>query len=96
VRQQYATEIVAPRRARIKACLTTGIDLGDLPADADVLVAGSFVTGSWYSLALVGAEAPDDWALRTVSLVWRACGGVRGAEPGSGRVSSPSEHEKPA
>jgi AcrR family transcriptional regulator len=75
VRQQYADEIVAPRRARIRACLTAAIDRGDLPEDADLLVAASFLTGSWYSLALVGAEVPSDWALRTASLVWRACGG---------------------
>ncbi len=75
VRQQYTDEIVAPRRARIRACLTTALNRRDLPQDADLLLAASFLTGSWYSLALVGAEVPDGWALRTASLVWRACGG---------------------
>lgn len=76
VRRQYAAEIVAPRRARISACLSAAVDRGDLPADADLLIAASFLTGSWYSLALVGADVPDDWAPRTASLMWRACGGA--------------------
>lgn len=75
VRRQYALEIVAPRRARIGACLTAAIERGDLPEDADLLIAASFLTGSWYSLALLGAEVPYDWARRTATLVWRACGG---------------------
>ena len=75
VRRQYSEEIVAPRRARIRACLTAAVERGELRADADLLVAGSFLTGSWYSLALAGAEVPDDWARRTAILVWRACGG---------------------
>ncbi len=74
VRQRYATEIVAPRRARIGACLRAAVNRGDLPEDADLLIAASFLTGSWYSLALVRAEVPPDWAERTASLVWRACG----------------------
>lgn len=75
VRRRYADEIVAPRRARIRACLTAAIASGELPQDADLLVAGSFLTGSWYALALAGAEPPDDWARRAATLVWRACGG---------------------
>ncbi|WP_221629247.1 TetR/AcrR family transcriptional regulator [Humibacillus xanthopallidus] len=75
VRQQYVDEIVAPRRARIRACLEAAIERGQLPADADLPIAASFLTGSWYSLALVGAEVPDDWALRAARLVWLACGG---------------------
>ncbi|TIC89115.1 TetR/AcrR family transcriptional regulator [Nocardioides sp. GY 10113] len=75
VRREYAAQVVAPRRARIRASLSAAVDRGDLPADADLLIAASFITGSWYSLALAGAEVPDDWAVRTATLVWRACGG---------------------
>jgi AcrR family transcriptional regulator len=75
VRRQYAEEIVAPRRARIRACLAAAVERGELDADADLLVASTFLTGSWYSLALVGTPPPPDWALRTATLVWRACGG---------------------
>lgn len=76
VREQYAREIVTPRRERIRACLLAAIERGDLPGDVDLVIAASLLTGSWYSLALVGVEVPDDWALRTATLVWRACGGT--------------------
>lgn len=75
VRATYREQIVAPRRARIRACLDAAIADGHLPPDADLLVASSFLTGSWYSLALVGTDPPDDWARRVATLVWRACGG---------------------
>jgi AcrR family transcriptional regulator len=76
VRATYREQIVAPRRARIRACLDAAIVDGHLPPDADLLVASSFLTGSWYSLALVGTDPPDDWARRVATLVWRACGGT--------------------
>lgn len=75
VRDTYRSEIVAPRRARIRACLDAAVDAGLLDAGADLTIASSFLTGSWYSLALVGVEPPADWAQRVAALVWRACGG---------------------
>lgn len=78
VRQVYAEQIVAPRRARIRACLLAARDSGLIDADADLDIAGSLLTGSWYAIALVGRRAPADWAHRTASLVWRACGGTPG------------------
>lgn len=75
LRAKYHDLVVAPRRARIKACLRRGIDDGTLDADADVTIAGTFLTGSWYALALAGTAPPKDWARRTAVLVWRACGG---------------------
>jgi AcrR family transcriptional regulator len=75
LRAKYHDLIVVPRRSRIRACLQRAVDDGSLDADADVLIAGTFLTGSWYSLALAGATPPDDWARRTATLVWRACGG---------------------
>lgn len=76
VREQYTREIVRPRRSRIRAHLDAAVARGELPADADLAVAGSFLTGSWYAFALSGTKPPDDWALRTAALVWRACGGT--------------------
>jgi len=76
VREQYANEVVAPRRRRLRRCLTIAIEQGELPEDADLVIAGSFLTGSWYALALSETPAPDDWARRTAALVWRACGGT--------------------
>lgn len=76
VRQTYAQQVVAPRRTRIRACLDAAIGQGLLQEGADDVVAASFLTGSWYSFALAGATAPDDWARRTVRLVWTALGGA--------------------
>jgi AcrR family transcriptional regulator len=75
LRTRYRELIVAPRRSRIHACLQRAIDDGSLDADADIAIAGTFLTGSWYALALAGITPPDDWARRTATLVWRACGG---------------------
>lgn len=76
VRERYLEEVVGPRRARFRAILTDAVAAGQLPDDADLVVAGSFLTGSWYAMALAGTEAPEDWARRVATLVWRACGGT--------------------
>ena len=78
VRQTYLEQIVAPRRGRIRAALTAAVDQGLLDADADLEVAGSFLTGSWYATALTGRRPPRDWARRVATLVWRSCGGATG------------------
>jgi AcrR family transcriptional regulator len=75
LRARYHDLIVVPRRSRISACLRRGIDDGSLDADADIFIAGTFLTGSWYAIALARATPPDDWARRAATLVWRACGG---------------------
>jgi len=74
-RQRYREHLVVPRRARLRACLQRGVAAGLLDADADLDVAGSLMTGSWYAFAIGGAPVPDDWARRVATLVWRACGG---------------------
>lgn len=74
-RQAYRSHLVRPRRARLRSCLQRGIASGALEPDADLDVAGSLMTGSWYAFAIGGAPAPPDWASRTATLVWRACGG---------------------
>ena len=75
-RATYRAHLVQPRRARLLACLQRGIETGGLDADADLAVAGSLMTGSWYAFAIGGAPVPDDWAPRVAALVWRACGGT--------------------
>lgn len=76
IRDRYRERIVSPRRARIRACLQRALDDGLIDPDADLVIAATFLTGSWYALALVGTRPPADWARRTATLVWRACGGV--------------------
>lgn len=81
VRERYLHDVVGPRRTRIRACLRSAVERGDLPADADLAVAGSFLTGSWYAISLAGDVPPPDWARRAAALVWRACGGRPPVDP---------------
>lgn len=76
LREQYREQLVRPRRGRLRGYLRDGVTAGSLAADADLEVAGSLLTGSWYAFALSGAPVPVDWARRTAALVWRACGGT--------------------
>ena len=75
-RARYQARIVAPRRARIRAILERARQLGTIDADADLEVAVSLCTGSWYALALAGQPPPGNWPARTAALVWRAVGGI--------------------
>jgi AcrR family transcriptional regulator len=76
VRRRYLAEIVAPRRARIRHCLTAARERGDLAPDADLEIVGSFLTGSWYAYALADNRPPGDWAARVARAAWRAGGGA--------------------
>lgn len=75
VREVYLQRIVAPRRARIRALLDGAVGSGLLASDADLDVATTMLTGSWYAHGVAGRRPPRDWAARTAELVWRACGG---------------------
>ena len=84
--RHYRDHLVKPRRARLRACLERGIASGLLTADADLAVAVSAATGSWYAYALSGGSAPRDWPRRMARLIWRACGGIDStATPGAPR-----------
>lgn len=73
-KKQYRKLLVEPRRARILACLERGILLKKIPATADVALIASFATGSWYSISVAGNPHPKDWAKRTATAMWNACG----------------------
>ena len=75
-RARYQARVVAPRRARIRAILERARQLGMIDADADLEVAVSLCTGSWYARALAGQPPPGNWPARTAALVWRAVGGT--------------------
>jgi AcrR family transcriptional regulator len=75
-RTRYQARVVAPRRARIRAILERAVLLGLADAHADLEVAVSLGTGSWYALALAGQSPPADWPERAAILVWRAVGGA--------------------
>jgi len=71
----YRARVVAPRRERLRTILERGQRLGLVDVDADLEVAVTMCTGSWYARALAGAPPPPRWPERTAALVWRAIGG---------------------
>ena len=74
-RARYQARVIAPRRARIRAILERASKLAMIDPDADLEVAVSLCTGSWYARALAGEAPPENWPARTAVLVWRAVGG---------------------
>ena len=72
---RYRARVIAPRRQRIAAILREAQRLHQIDPDADLTVAVTLCTGSWYARALAGDRPPADWPARTASLVWRAIGG---------------------
>lgn len=76
VRETYRELIVRPRRDRIAAILDAARADGALTgAPADLDVATTMCTGSFYAYALAGRTPPRDWPRRVARLVWRAAGG---------------------
>jgi AcrR family transcriptional regulator len=75
-RSRYQAKVIAPRRARILAILQRAQRLGLIDGDADLEVAITLCTGSWYARALAGLKPPPKWPGRTAALVWRAVGGT--------------------
>lgn len=74
-RARYQARVIAPRRARIRAILDRAAGLGRIDQDADLDIAVTLGTGSWYATALAGLQPPPDWPRRTATLIWRAVGG---------------------
>ena len=77
VRARYRAQVIAPRRRRLRLILERAQRVGLIDADADLDVAVTMCTGSWYARALAGSRPPRNWPLRTATLVWRAVGGSR-------------------
>ncbi|MEY9966214.1 AcrR family transcriptional regulator [Streptacidiphilus sp. MAP12-16] len=75
VLDRYRDRVIAPRRRRLLAIFDSARSLGVIDDDADVTVALTMCTGSWYGRALAGAPVPPDWPRRVATLVWRALGG---------------------
>jgi AcrR family transcriptional regulator len=72
---RYRAQVVAPRRGRIRAILDQAQHLGLIDLDADLDIAVTMCTGSWYARALAGSPPPPNWPARTAALIWRAVGG---------------------
>lgn len=72
----YRELLVQPRRERIRSILLAARRDGQVDgAPADLEVATTMCTGSFYAYALAGVEPPRDWPRRVARLVWRAAGG---------------------
>lgn len=76
LRARYRERVVKPRRRRLRAILDRARDQGLIDPDADLEVAVTLCTGSWYARALAGSPPPPRWPERTAALVWRAVGGT--------------------
>lgn len=76
VRARYQAQVIAPRRHRLRLIFKRAQRLGLIDAEADVDIAVTMCTGSWYARALAGAPPPRDWPQRTAALIWRALGGT--------------------
>lgn len=75
VRARYQARVVAPRRRRLRSILEWAQQLGMVDTDADLEVAVTMCTGSWYARALAGDPPPQRWPERVAALVWRSAGG---------------------
>ena len=93
---RYRAVVIHPRRQRILAILEAAQHLGLIDHDADLVVAVTMCTGSWYGRALAGDPVPEQWPARTAALVWRALGGSppEVARPAAG--GGPPELGEPA
>lgn len=80
-RARYQVQIIAPRRRRIRAILERAQLLGLIDPGADLDVAVTMATGSWYARALAGDDPPPGWPARAAALVWRAVGGTAAPDP---------------
>jgi AcrR family transcriptional regulator len=76
LRARYQERVIASRRQRIRTILQRAQELGLIDPDADLDIAVTLPTGSWYARALAGERPPRDWPQRTAELVWRAVGGT--------------------
>jgi AcrR family transcriptional regulator len=75
LRTRYQRRVIAPRRRRIRTILEHAQQLGQIDPDADLDIAITLPTGSWYARALAGKPVPRNWPERTANLIWRAVGG---------------------
>jgi AcrR family transcriptional regulator len=81
----FRRRVVRPRRARLHAILERAQRDGLIDAGADLDIAVTMLTGSWYAQALSGGPPAAHWAERVTAAVWRAVGGTPNpARPSTG------------
>lgn len=75
IRARYQAHVVAPRRLRLRLILERAQQIGLIDPGADLEIAVTMCTGSWYARNLAGSPPPRDWPQRAATLIWRAVGG---------------------
>lgn len=67
----YRKHMVAPRRERVRACLTRGIESGALPPSSEPLIedAVTMMIGSYYAHYVAGGDPKEGWAERVVDVI---------------------------
>jgi AcrR family transcriptional regulator len=73
---RYRAQVIAPRRARLRAIFERAAAAGLIDPQSDLEVAVTMLTGSWYARCLAGDAEPEDWPRRIAELAWRAVGGA--------------------
>jgi AcrR family transcriptional regulator len=66
----YRTRITESRRGALRDALTRGIHAGQLPGDLDIDAATSMLCGALYGQYLTSAGLSEDWADRTLAVLW--------------------------
>jgi len=74
---RYRERVVEPRRARLREILERARAAGAFAPEvsaAEIDLAVSTLTGSWYGFAVAGQRPPRAWARRLAEHTWRALG----------------------
>jgi AcrR family transcriptional regulator len=66
----FRRRLVEPRRERLRQALARGAETGQLQAGLDLDAAASLLIGSLYASYFRTQRIPDDWAERTLRIVW--------------------------
>jgi AcrR family transcriptional regulator len=72
--EQFRRRLDDPVRERLREALSLDIQTGRLRPGLDIDAAASLLIGSLYAEYLRTQEIPEDWAERTVSVIWPARG----------------------
>jgi len=68
--EQFRRRLDEPLREHLRETLALGIRAGQLPAGLDIDAVVSLLIGSLYAQYVRTQQIPDDWAERTLSVIW--------------------------
>ncbi|MCW2908485.1 MAG: hypothetical protein JWL68_3274 [Actinomycetia bacterium] len=81
---RFRQRIDEPARERLRQALHQGVQAGELQPELDLDTAVSVLIGSLYARYLGSRRIPDDWAERTLGVIWPSA-----IRPGNGGSPSP-------